>query len=57
MSFAKIRDHLLSVQASVLVNHKNKKRYLIPSKASLDAVKLYRTLGLSRSTVPSEITN
>ena len=57
MSFAKIRDQLLSVQASVLVNHKNKKKYLIPSKASLEAVKLYRTLGLNRSTVPSEITN
>jgi hypothetical protein len=55
MSFERIRNELLAVQASILVHQTTKEKYIVPSKASIDAIKLYQILGLKRSTVPYKI--
>ncbi len=55
ISFNQIRDELLRVQASVLVDTETKKRYVVPSKASPAAKKLYQVMGMKRSLVPYEI--
>jgi len=55
ISFNVIRNELLRVQASVLVDLETKKQYIIPSKISPLAKKLYSILGLKRSTTPYEI--
>lgn len=54
-SFRVIRNELLAVQASLLVDTKTKNRYVIPSKASSLAKSLYKMLGLKRSTTPYKI--
>jgi transposase len=55
VSFRVIRNELLAVQASLLVNLRNKEKYIIPSKATPVAKRLYRLVGLKRSLVPYKI--
>ena len=55
ISFAVLRNALLQVQASVLIDPNTKKRYVVPSKASPIAKKIYQILGLKRSLVPYEL--
>jgi len=52
LSFRVIRNELLAVQASVLLNTKNKEKYILPSKASPTAKRLYRLVGRKRSLTP-----
>jgi len=52
LSFEFIRNELLAVQASILVDTATKKRYLLPSNMSVAAKKLYQCFGLRRSCVP-----
>ena len=47
-----IRTALLRVQYSVLENPGTKERYVVPSSASQEAVKLYQLMGLKHSVVP-----
>lgn len=49
LSFDKIREDLLSVQASILTHKKTNDRYRLPSKFSQSASKIYRALGIKRS--------
>ena len=46
-----IRTALLRVQYSVLENPGTKKRYVVPSSASQEAVNLYQLMGLKHSVV------
>lgn len=53
MSFAKIQEALIAVQASILTDVRTKKLYRIPSKSSMSAKKIYAAIGLTRSQVPA----
>lgn len=55
MSFERIRNELLHVQASVVVDQETKKRYVIPSHVNPAQSQIYRTFGLKRSTTPFAI--
>lgn len=50
LSFAKIRDELLSVQASILAHKRTNDRYRLPSPLSVLATRIYRAFGLHRNT-------
>ncbi|MBC8551842.1 MAG: IS1634 family transposase [Candidatus Brocadiales bacterium] len=52
ISFNVARNELLKVQASVLYDRSTKKRYIMPSKISSLAKKLYSILGLKKSQAP-----
>lgn len=55
MSFEQIKNELLHVQSSVVIDTKTKNRYLIPSHATVNQKKIYQTFGLKRSEVPCKI--
>ncbi|MCA9387373.1 IS1634 family transposase [Candidatus Dojkabacteria bacterium] len=55
LSFDVIRNELLAVQASLLVDIKNKDKYIMPSKASPIAKKLYKIMGIKKSSTPYKI--
>ena len=55
MSFERIRNELLHVQSSLVIDRKTKKRYLIPAHVNPAQSQIYRAFGLKRSTVPSQI--
>jgi transposase len=55
MSFAKIQEALLGVQASVLRHIKTKKLYRVPSNISNTAKKIYAAFSIKRSVVPTQI--
>jgi len=48
MSFETIRSHLLHAQASIVVDTKTKRKYIIPSKATADQKRIYAVFGLKR---------
>jgi transposase len=48
MSFETLRGHLLHAQASIVVDAKSKRRYVIPSKATADQKRIYSVFGLKR---------
>ena len=52
MSFEQIRNELLHVQASLLVDVKTKKKYILPSHITLNQKRIYQVFGLKRSGVP-----
>lgn len=52
MSFERIRNELLHIQASLVIDQSNKKRYVIPSHLTVSQKKIYQTFGLKRSVVP-----
>ncbi len=49
MSVEKIRQALLSVQASILTHSRSKDQYRLPSKFSQDASKIYKAMAIKRS--------
>ena len=52
LSPKKIKELLLSVQHSTLVDKTRKIKYAIPSKTNVDLNKLYRIMGLKKHTTP-----
>lgn len=52
LSPKKIKELLLSVQHSTLVDKTRKIKYAIPSKTNVDINKLYRIMGLKKHTTP-----
>jgi len=50
-----IRRELLHVQASLLYDHENKKKYLLPSKRSKTAAKLYQIMNVPYRAVPHTV--
>ena len=54
LSFRQLRNELLHVQSSLLVDTEEGKRYLLPSKATVNQKKIYRAVGLTRSESPEE---
>jgi transposase len=52
LSFARLRDELLLVQASILINVRTRKCYRLPSKLTDLQKKIFRAIGLRRSEVP-----
>lgn len=52
MSFEQIRNELLHVQASLVVDIKTKKKYIIPSHTTINQKRIYQVFGLKRSEVP-----
>ena len=52
LSPEKIRQHLISVQTSILYSAKKKIRYGLPSKLSLEARKIYQALGIPKNVTP-----
>lgn len=55
MSFDQIRNELLHVQSSLVVDIGTKKRYMIPAHVTLNQKKIYQTFGLKRSEVPCSV--
>jgi transposase len=49
MSFEKIRNELLHVQASIMHDASTKKRFVVPSSIHADQRKIYRVFGVERS--------
>ena len=52
LSFGQMRNELLHVQSSIVIDRKSRKKYVIPSHTSLNQEKIYRVFGLKRSVVP-----
>ena len=52
ISFEQIREELLHVQSSILVDISSKKKYLLPSKVTTKQKKIYRVFGLKRRATP-----
>ena len=52
MSAAVIRRALVHVQHSILKDKQSKKRYVLPSRLSVEAKKIYRVMGIEHSEVP-----
>jgi len=50
-----IRNALIHVQHSLLLDQSNNKRYSIPSSISKEGVKIYQIMGLKHSTIPYAI--
>lgn len=50
-----IRNELLHVQASILLDQKTGKKYLLPSNISAHARKLYQLMGLKRTGTPYQL--
>ena len=55
MSFDQIRNELLHVQSSLMVDIGTKKRYMIPSHVTPNQKKSYQVFGLKRSEVPCSV--
>ena len=54
LSLRQLRNELLHVQSSFLLDTEDGKRYLLPSKATVNQKKIYRAVGLSRGEAPEE---
>lgn len=54
-SAQRISEELVSVQESILLDCRDKNRYVIPSKTSEDAKKLYGIMKLQRNEVPYQL--
>jgi transposase len=55
-SAERIREELYRIQESVLINTADNNRYVVPSKPSKDAVKIYQVLDKKRHVVPFKLT-
>jgi transposase len=55
-SAERIREELFRVQESVLVNTADNNKYVVPSKPSQDAVKIYEVMNKKRHVVPFRLT-
>ena len=54
LSLRQLRNELLHAQSSLLVDTEEGKRYLLPSKSTVNQKKIYRTFGLVRNETPEE---
>ena len=52
LSPEKIRQYLVNVQTSILFDTKKKIRYGLPSRMSIEARKVYQTMGVNRNITP-----
>lgn len=52
VSFAKLRDELLQIEASILINLKTEKRYRLPSKLTQIQKDICKAFGIRRSETP-----
>lgn len=56
LSLEKLRNELLHVQASILLNPQDRKnKYAVPSKTSQVQIKIYKTFGLKRRQLPYKL--
>ena len=55
LSFKQLRNELLHTQSSLMIDIKEKKKYLLPSKVTVNQKKIYKVFGLTRSEVPKEV--
>jgi transposase len=55
-SAERIREELYRVQESILINTTDSYKYVIPSKPSKDAIKIYQTLNKQRHVTPFRLT-
>ena len=55
LSPAKLRQELMNIQATMLWDTKNNKKYIIPGKISPTAKNIYRTLGLNWNETPYQV--
>jgi exonuclease V gamma subunit len=51
-----IRDELCRIQDSILKNTVDDNKYVVPSKPSNDAIKIYQAVGKKREVVPFRLT-
>ena len=56
LSAERIRDELYRIQESIVRNRTNYERYVIPSKPSQDAIKIYNAMNMIRHVVPFKLT-
>jgi len=56
-SAERIREELYRIQESVLVNTADNNKYVVPSKPSQDAVKIYESMNRKRHVVPFRLTS
>jgi hypothetical protein len=54
-SLERIKDKLFRIQESVVMDITNNNKYVIPSKSSPDALKIYQAMNLKRNTVPFKL--
>jgi transposase len=55
-SAERIREELYRIQESVLINTADNNKYVVPSKPSQDAIKIYQVLDMKRHVVPFRLT-
>jgi transposase len=55
-SAERIREELFRVQESVLINTADNNRYVVPSKTSQDAIRIYEVMDKKRHVVPFRLT-
>ncbi len=55
MSFEQMREELLHVQASILMDVSTRKKYILPSHTTVNQNKIYQAFGLKRCEVPYEL--
>jgi len=55
-SAERIRAELYRIQESIVINITDKSKYVIPSKSSNDAIKIYNTMNKKRNVVPFRLT-
>ena len=55
-SAERIKEELYSIQESILVDRTDYNRYVIPSKPSKDAIKIYEVMNRKRNVVPFRLT-
>jgi hypothetical protein len=55
MSAERIKRELYDVQESILKDENNNTRYIIPSKPSQEAVKIYKSIKKKKDVVPYQL--
>ena len=53
MSFEKIREELLHIEASIIEDPKTNEYYRMPSAMSQESLEIYQKMGIKRSLKPS----
>lgn len=54
-SAERIREELYRIQESILKDTTNGNRYVVPSKPTQDAIKIYETLNKNRNVIPFKL--
>jgi len=55
ISFERLRNELLHVQSSILVEQRTKDKYALPSKVTVAQRKIYKAFDLTRSDTPYKL--